>query len=207
MATPPGPAPMKTADRFDPLPYCTRLDARPPDSIELVVIHCTELPDLATAREYGERIHHRDSATGNAGHYYIEENGRVHQWVPLDRVAHHVRGHNPCSIGIELCNPGRFPDWFDSRRQQMTAPYPDPQIDALVALLRVLRAGLPSLARISGHEVLDTGMVPASDDPALQVRRKRDPGPLFPWPRVLAAVDLEWYDPAGAATAPCGSVG
>ena len=28
--------------------------------IDLAVIHCTELPDLATAREYGERIHHDD---------------------------------------------------------------------------------------------------------------------------------------------------
>jgi N-acetylmuramoyl-L-alanine amidase len=186
---------MKTVDARDPLPYCARLAERPLDAIDLVVIHCTELPDLATARVYGERIHHPESRTGNAGHFYVEETGRVHQWVPLDRVAHHVRGYNARSVGIELCNPGRYPDWFDSRRQRMTAPYPGDQVDALVALLRELRATLPALARISGHEVLDTDRVPASDRPDRRVYRKRDPGPLFPWPRVLAAVDLAWYEP------------
>src|SRR5207253_49768 len=32
-----------------PLPYEDRLEARTLDAIDLVVIHCTELPDLATA--------------------------------------------------------------------------------------------------------------------------------------------------------------
>jgi N-acetylmuramoyl-L-alanine amidase len=188
---------MTTAERYDPLPYCDRLQARPADAIDGVVIHCTELPDLATAREYGERVRYPASGTGNAGHYYIEAAGRVHQWVPPDRVAHHVRAYNPRTIGIELCNPGRYPDWFDSRRQTMTTPYPDAQVDALIELLHNLRSALPSLGWISGHEVLDTGQVPASDDPGQLVFRKRDPGPMFPWPRVLAAVDLDWFDPAG----------
>jgi len=188
---------MTTTERFHPLPYCDQLQTRPLEAIDGVVIHCTELPDLATAREYGERIHHPGSGTGNAGHYYIEADGRVHQWVPLDRVAHHVRGYNPRSIGVELCNPGRFPDWFDSRRQVMTAPYPNTQVNALVALLQALCETLPSLTWISGHEVLDTERVPASDDAELQVYRKRDPGPQFPWSRVLAAVRLDWFDPAG----------
>jgi len=187
---------MTVAERHDPLSYCDRLDARPLAAIEGVVIHCTELPDLATARVYGERIQHRASGTGNAGHYYIEADGAVHQWVPLERVAHHVRGYNAGSIGIELCNPGRFPDWFDTRRQTMTTPYPAAQIDALIALLDTLRRTVPSLGWISGHEVLDTERVPASDDPARRVYRKRDPGPLFPWARVLAATPLTWYDPA-----------
>ena len=93
------------------LPYAHRLVSRPTDSIDLVVIHCTELPDLATAREYGQYIHYPDSGTGNSGHFYIERNGNVEQWVPLDRVAHHVRNYNERSIGIELVNTGRFPDW------------------------------------------------------------------------------------------------
>ena len=36
------------------LPYESRLEQRPLSQVDLVVIHCTELPDLATAREYGE---------------------------------------------------------------------------------------------------------------------------------------------------------
>src|SRR5688572_21655062 len=47
-----------------PLPYESRLQARPRTQIDLVVIHCTELPDLATAREYGERTHYAESGTG-----------------------------------------------------------------------------------------------------------------------------------------------
>jgi N-acetylmuramoyl-L-alanine amidase len=38
---------------------------------------------------------------------------------------------------------------------------------------------------------LDLEQVPASDDPAVTVARKRDPGPLFPWARVLAKVPLQ----------------
>src|SRR5690349_2752205 len=118
--------------RDRPLPYADRLAPRAPADIDLVVVHCTELPDLAMAREYGERVHY-DAGTGNSGHLYIDRDGRVERWVPYDRVAHHCRGYNPRSIGIELVNTGRWPDWFDSRRQAMTEPYPEAQIDALIA--------------------------------------------------------------------------
>jgi len=176
--------------RVDPLPYVSRLQARDADSIDLVVIHCTELPDLRTAREYGERLVHAGSGTGNSGHFYIDRDGSGHQWVPPERVAHHVRGHNAQSIGIELVNTGRFPDWLDSRQQAMDEPYPAVQIEALVGLLKALRARLPGLELIAGHEDLDTDLVEASDDPALRVHRKRDPGPWFPWEHVLQAVAL-----------------
>jgi N-acetylmuramoyl-L-alanine amidase len=102
-----------------PLFYASNLEQRPLESIDLIVIHCTELPDLATAREYGERVHYSETGTGNSGHYYIERNGRVEQWVPRHRIAHHVRGFNERSLGIELDNIGRYPEWFDSRKQVM----------------------------------------------------------------------------------------
>jgi N-acetylmuramoyl-L-alanine amidase len=181
------PAPIQTL----PLSYVHKLALRGLGDIDLAVVHCTELPDLAMAREYGERVMHPESGTGNSGHFYIDRDGGVHAWVPVERVAHHVRGFNPRSIGIELVNRGRFPDWLDSRHQAMDEPYPDAQVAALVALLQRLAADLPALRFVAGHEDLDTDRVQASDDPALQVPRKRDPGPLFPWPRVLAAVPLQ----------------
>ncbi|HRQ65658.1 MAG TPA: N-acetylmuramoyl-L-alanine amidase [Xanthomonadaceae bacterium] len=174
-----------------PLPYETQLEARAPETIDLVVIHCTELPDLATARTYGERVIYEASGTGASGHFYIDRDGSVHVWISPERIAHHVRGHNARSIGIELVNRGRFPDWLDSRRQAMDEPYPEAQIEALIALLRALRGQFPNLHRIAGHDALDRGEVPASDDPSVRVRRKLDPGPLFPWDRVIAASGLE----------------
>jgi len=177
------------------LPYAHLLGSRPIDSIDLVVIHCTELPDLVTAREYGERIHYQESGTGNSGHFYIERNGDVQQWVPMDRVAHHVRNYNESSIGIELVNTGRFPHWFDSRHQVMKEAYPRTQIESLIALLGRLSEGVSCLKKISGHAFLDTATVAASDQPETRVFRKLDPGPEFPWKEVLSNISLEWFDP------------
>jgi N-acetylmuramoyl-L-alanine amidase len=173
-----------------PLPYVERLQSRALADVDLVVIHCTELPDLATAREYGERVVHA-SGTGNSGHYYIDRDGGIVRYVPEERIAHHVRGHNEHSVGIELVNTGRWPDWFDSRKQAMTERYSDAQVDALLALLAQLRARLPGLQHIAGHEDLDTDMVIASDDPSMDVRRKLDPGPMFPWHAIVPACRLE----------------
>lgn len=175
---------------LQPLPYQDSLAARAPTEIDLIVIHCTELPDLAMARAYGERVLYA-SGSGNSGHFYIDRDGSVVQYVPLERVAHHVSGFNPRSIGIELVNRGRYPHWLDSRHQAMEEPYPDAQIAALIDLLRHLCDSLPSLRFIAAHEWLDTREEVASDDPERRVPRKRDPGPLFPWPRVLAAVALQ----------------
>lgn len=177
--------------RIEPLPYTTALAPRPLDAIDLVVIHCTELPDLAMARAFGERVLYPDSGTGNSGHYYIDRDGGIVEYVDPGHVAHHTRGFNPRSLGIELVNRGRYPDWHDSRHQAMDEAYPDDQIDALICLLQELRARIPTLRLIAGHEDLDLDEVEATDDPRLQVRRKRDPGPAFPWSRVLAKVPLQ----------------
>ena len=173
------------------LPYVERLDHRSPESITMVVIHATELPDLKTAREFGEEIHHFESQTGNSGHFYIDRDGTVEQWVPLERVAHHVRGHNATSIGIELVHQGRWPDWFDSRRQDWSEAYPEEQINALIWLLQQLEKELPGLKHIAGHDELDTDMIAASDAPETLIRRKLDPGPTFPWPQVLERISLQ----------------
>lgn len=172
-----------------PLPYAQRLRERALAEIDLVVIHCTELPDLATAREYGERVQHADGS-GNSGHWYVDRDGALHRFVAETRIANHTRGYNERSLGVELVNSGRYPDWFDSRKQVMSEPYPDLQISSLLALLRALRGQCPNLRLLAGHEDLDAGMVPASDDASKQVFRKRDPGPLFPWDEVLARCGL-----------------
>lgn len=181
----------------DLLPYESKLEVREPAAIDLVVIHCTEVPTLAESREFGERILYDHSGTGNSGHFYIDRDGAVHQYVRVERIAHHVRGYNPRSIGVELVNGGRYPHWLDSRHQQMHEPYPEAQLAALAGLLQQLQRALPGLALIAGHEDLDTAREPASDDPAVQVLRKRDPGPMFPWAQVLASTSLQRLQPEG----------
>lgn len=173
-----------------PLPYVDQLPERDVGAVEIVVIHCTELPDLATAREYGERALH-ENGTGNCGHYYVDRDGAIYCYVPVTRVANHVRGRNPNSLGIELVNLGRYPHWWDSRHQLMTEPYTEAQLTALTWLLQHLGEALPNLRAIAGHEDLDTASMPASDDPSKSVPRKLDPGPLFPWDRVLRGSTLE----------------
>jgi len=176
---------------FDPLPYQERLDAREAATIDLVVVHCTELPDLAMARRFGEEELYEGSRTGNSGHYYIDRDGSVHQYVAIDRVAHHVRGYNARAIGVELVNRGRYPDWLAASHQAMDEPYRAAQVESLIALVQVLHAQVPSLRFIAGHEDLDTTEVAATDDPDVKVRRKRDPGPRFPWDEVLARIPLQ----------------
>ncbi|WP_460813415.1 N-acetylmuramoyl-L-alanine amidase [Luteimonas pelagia] len=187
LASAPMPAPPV---QVDPLPYAGRLQPRDIADIDLVVVHCTELPDLAAAREFGERIHYTGSHTGNSGHWYVDRDGSLHQFVPHDRIAHHVRGHNARAVGVELVNTGRHPHWLDSRHQAMTEPYPEVQVDAFLHLLARLREELPNLRYIAGHEDLDTEEVASTDDPTVFVRRKLDPGPLFPWDQVLASSGL-----------------
>lgn len=175
-----------------PLPYTARLDERAPDDIDLLVIHCTELPDLREARRYGEKVMYAGSGTGNSGHFYIDRDGRVEQWVATTRTAHHVRSFNDRSIGVEMVNHGRYPDWHHSARQRMTEVYPDRQIRALSALIGHLEQVCPALRYITGHEELDLQQIPSTDQPGVFVRRKLDPGPLFPWDAVLAGTQLAY---------------
>ncbi len=173
-----------------PLAYVDALEPRVGSALDLVVIHCTELPDLETARDYAQRLLY-PSGTGNSGHYYIDRTGIVYRYVPDERNAHHTKGFNQRSIGIELVNRGRYPDWLHSDRQAMTEPYASQQIASVIDLLNWLCKQRPSLVHIAGHEDLDQTMVAASNDCSLSVRRKLDPGPLFPWAEVLSAVPLQ----------------
>jgi len=174
-----------------PLPYESRLEQRALGAVDLVVIHCTELPDMKTAREFGERIRYAQTQTGNSGHYYVDTDGKLYRFVSENRVANHTHGWNTRSVGIEIANIGRYPNWGDSKHQAFTTPYTKEQIDALLALLRQLRHDLPNLKYIAGHEDLDRRLEPATDDPSIMLRRRQDPGPLFPWAEVVPASGLE----------------
>ena len=193
-------APAELPIRDEPLAYVARLDARAESLVEGIVVHCTETPDLATARSLGEHLLY-SSGTGNSGHYYIDRDGHTECWVPPNRIAHHVAGMNDHSVGVELVNRGRWPDWFHSAHQVPTEAYPPPQIDALVALIEWLRTQCLELRQIAGHEDLDRRQLVSADDPEIRIPRKIDPGPLFPWEQLLARVDLHRLSPVDVTPA------
>jgi hypothetical protein len=108
-------------------------------------------------------------------HYIVGRDGTVAASVPEDEVAHHTRGNNEGSVGIELINAG------DGREA-----YPPEQIDALVRLVAKVRARwrVP-LAAVKGHEDVDHSTFRCG---AREVRRKQDPGALFPWDAFRASL-------------------
>ena len=182
---------MSASINNNPLFYQERLVLRSPNEIDTIVIHCTELPNLHLAREFGQRIHHQDTQTGNSGHFYIDRDGTIEQFVDPKYVAHHVIGKNASTIGIELVNNGRYPYWFRSDYQTLSDPYPDQQIKSLIVLIHQLAREYASIHFITGHEDLDQTIIPSEDDPAKKIKRKIDPGPLFPWDYLLANVSLQ----------------
>ncbi|WP_285696792.1 N-acetylmuramoyl-L-alanine amidase [Actinomadura sp. NBRC 104412] len=176
-----------------PVSWYRLLPARAAAQVTTLVLHATETPDLETAwelAEHGPRV---------CGHLYLDRDGSVHRFVPLDRVASHVRGHNTPSIGVELVNTGRHPDHFDTRSQTPDEDFPADQIEALKNLFPALRAEFPRLRTLLRHSDLDLETVPSTDDPSRRVRRRIDPGPRFPWDEVKAF----WDQISDAST--CGS--
>jgi len=167
-----------------PLPYNDRLEQRDTGKLDLIVLHCTELPTLQLAREFGERIVLPETQTGFSGHYYVDRDGKIYQYVQDDRIARHVIGHNQNSLGIEIVNLGRFPNWFHSTHQTCSEPYTLEQVDSVQNLLHLLKHRYPRIRQIARHSDLDTTWIPAEDDPLVQIRRKVDPGPLFPWEEI-----------------------
>lgn len=98
-------------------------------------------------------------ARGLSTHFCIDNDGTVFQFAdPALEVAYHAGRFNGRSIGIDISNAvlTRFADRYDPRREQATLPvhgrpvtgllpYPC-QIEAALALLRVLRQHFPGIA-------------------------------------------------------------
>jgi N-acetylmuramoyl-L-alanine amidase len=109
-----------------------------------------------------------------SAHYFIDAEGEIFQLVPEARRAWHAgqsswageTDMNSASIGIEIENGGH---------EFGAPPYPDAQIDALIALCRdIMRRHAINPSRILAHSDIAPG-------------RKIDPGEYFPWERLAAA--------------------
>ena len=172
---------------------CVRwLQRRALSQITTVVMHCTELPTLADARRTARRsLRLLPKPSYTAAHFYIDRDGTVERWVPEDRVVNHVAGHNATSVGIELVNRGRFPQWHSSQMQDPVEEYPAVQVASTLGLLEVLVFRLPAATTLVRHSDLDERLVAATDDPSRRVRRRIDPGPRFPWAEAKARWERE----------------
>ena len=164
---------------YVPSPNC---DERPAGStIDLIVIHGISLPPGQYGGPYITQLFtnqlnptEHPYFAGLAGlkvssHLLIRRDGRIIQFVPLDKRAWHAgksqfQGRPNCndfSIGIEL-------EGTDD------APYTDAQYEQLSQVITALFVTYPMLqpARITGHSDIAPG-------------RKTDPGPHFDWSRLL----------------------
>jgi N-acetylmuramoyl-L-alanine amidase len=108
-------------------------------------------------------------------HYVVDRDGKVLASTPEERAANHALDNNATSIGIELVHEG------DGRE-----PFGEPQIKALIALLDGIRVrhGI-ALERIKGHGDVDSRTFTCSGKTH---KGRSDPGPNFPWIRVLTAL-------------------
>ncbi|MGA2794637.1 MAG: N-acetylmuramoyl-L-alanine amidase [Roseiarcus sp.] len=157
-----------------------RAFARP----DAVILHYTGMPTGAQALAWL-----CDPASEVSSHYFVWEDGRVVQLVAEDRRAWHAgRGAwkgesdlNSASIGVEIVNPGH------SLPGEDPPPFPDAQIDGLIALLSDIGARF-SIApeRVLAHSDIAPG-------------RKRDPGERFPWDALWRVGIGHWAAPSAVA--------
>jgi len=157
-------------------------DERPAgERLTLLVVHSISLPPGEYGGDAIERLfcNRLDAAAHPyfqeiadlrvSSHFLIRREGELLQFVATDRRAWHAgesrwRGRSRCndfSVGVEL-------EGSDD------GPFEPAQYQSLAALIAALRARLP-LRDVAAHSDVAPG-------------RKTDPGPLFDWPRLLAAL-------------------
>jgi N-acetylmuramoyl-L-alanine amidase len=155
--------------------------------VDILLLHYTGMPDADQALGWLCNPESRVSC-----HYFVHEDGRILRLVDEASRAWHAgescwageRDINSRSIGIEIANHGHAA-LADPATNDCTLlpPFPDPQIDALIALCRDIlsRHDIPP-QRVLGH----SDVAPA---------RKADPGEAFPWARLAAAGIGHWIEP------------
>ncbi|MDC8757945.1 N-acetylmuramoyl-L-alanine amidase [Janthinobacterium fluminis] len=123
-----------------------------------------------------------------SSHYLLTDTAppRIYALVDESRQANHAGVSNwknytllnSSSVGIEIVNPG----YTDTPEGRLWHPFPQAQIDELIALLKqiVARHNIPP-ENILGHN-------------EIAPQRKQDPGPMFPWRQLAAAGLVAWPD-------------
>lgn len=160
------------------LPYPSANHNARKRKVDTIVLHYTAIASLDKSLRVltNSRVPDRVSA-----HYVVGEDGSVFRLVEEDRRAWHAGGGswrgledvNSASIGIEIVNAGYA-------QNGARPPYPDAQIDAVIALCKDIQ---------SRHEI--RWVIGHSD---LAPMRKLDPGEHFPWKRLAEQGVGFWID-------------
>lgn len=150
--------------------------------VQYIVLHYTssDLPrslQLLTQTEVSS--HYLLGARPATVYRLVDENRRA--WHAGDSAWQGRTWLNASSLGIELVNQGYEEDADGTRRWY---PYPEEQIEVLIALLKDL---------VARHDLPPGSIVGHSD---IAPQRKVDPGPLFPWRRLAEAGLIPWPDSA-----------
>lgn len=193
---------------YDPTPHCSSRDGF---DITGTVIHFTAGASMAGSISWC-----KDPRSQASWHFIIDRDGSVSQQVELDKAAWHagisqgmykgklVRGVNPWTIGIELCNHGllhRNEDGtfccedgnnlvpykgatplhaelrYKANNNVITGywePFREPQLLKLQWLLDQLKT--------SGYGTAASNLM-GHEEVGMPVGRKEDPGGVFPWAR------------------------
>lgn len=157
--------------------------------VDILLLHYTGM-----ASEEGALAWLCDPRSQVSSHYFVHEDGRVVRMVEESQRAWHAgRSHwagetdiNSRSVGIEIANPGH---------EYGYRPFPDVQIEGLIALCRGI------LAR---HPIPPERVLAHSDVAPL---RKDDPGELFPWETLFRAGIGRWVSPEPLIDGPVVKVG
>ncbi len=127
-----------------------------------------------------------------SSHYLIaEQPATIYRLVDESRRAWHAGDSqwngrtwlNSSSIGIEMVNKG----YTDTPEGRVWQPWSEPQIDALVLLLKDI---------MQRHDLTANSVVGHSD---IAPQRKVDPGPAFPWQRLAQEGLIHWPEPQTVA--------
>lgn len=109
-------------------------------------------------------------------HYIVDREGEVASSMPETMEANHALGNNARTIGIELVHSG-----------DGVEPFPQPMLDALVALVRSIRTRHPiPIEQIKSHAAVDVRTFKCADK---MIKSRLDPGENFPWQWFRAEVD------------------
>jgi len=172
--------------RFEPChPDCHRVRSTS-YIIDRIVVHGMEGTFNGTRTWFKMSAKERKAQYASAAHYLISRNGEIVQMADDSVKLIHAgskteAGWNDRSIGIELeCDKSPA-----SQKAYPVDDYPEPMINALIALIRHLGQKHDGLDIQSRKCVVAHSEVPGQDH--------TDPGPKFPWNVVMAG--LIWDEP------------